>query len=79
MGQSKRPMPVRQDLWQPHDPILDTIIRRCLSEAESTEGSEGGSTIMGGAIMLAYALWAFQRHAWQTSPAPEQATIGAVG
>ena len=33
----------------------------------------------GGAIMLAYALWAFQRHAWQTSPAPEQATIGAVG
>lgn len=53
MGHSKRPMPVRQDLWQPRDQILDTIIRRCLSEAESEEGSEGGSTIMGGAIMLA--------------------------
>jgi len=53
MGQSKRPMPVREDLWQPEDKILDTIIRRCLDEAESTEGSAGGSTMMGGAIMLA--------------------------
>jgi hypothetical protein len=53
MGQTKRPMPVREDLWQPNDPILDTIIRRCLDEAESDEGSEGGSTIMGGAIILA--------------------------
>jgi hypothetical protein len=53
MGQSKRPLPVREDLWQPNDQILDTIIRRCLTEAESEEGSEGGSTIMGGAIMLA--------------------------
>jgi hypothetical protein len=53
MGHSKRPLPVRHDLWQPHDPILDPIIRRCLNEAESEEGGEGGSTIMGGAIMLA--------------------------
>jgi hypothetical protein len=53
MGHSKRPLPVREDLWQPNDQILDTIIRRCLDEAESSEGSEGGSTIMGGAIMLA--------------------------
>jgi hypothetical protein len=53
MGHSKRPMPVREDLWQPDDKILDTVIRRCLDEAESEEGSEGGSTIMGGAIMLA--------------------------
>jgi hypothetical protein len=53
MGQSKRPLPVREDLWQPNDKILDTIIRRCLDEAESEEGSEGSSTIMGGAIMLA--------------------------
>jgi hypothetical protein len=53
MGHSKRPLPVREDLWQPNDQILDTIIRRCLDDAESEEGSEGGSTIMGGAIMLA--------------------------
>lgn len=53
MGHSKRPLPVREDLWQPHDDILDTIIHRCLTEAESEEGSEGGSTIMGGAIMIA--------------------------
>jgi hypothetical protein len=53
MGHSKRTLPVREDLWQPRDQILDTIIRRCLDEAESEEGSEGGSTIMGGAITLA--------------------------
>jgi hypothetical protein len=52
MGHSKRPLPVRQDLWQPVDPILDTIIRRCLDEAESDESSEGGSTLMGGALVL---------------------------
>jgi hypothetical protein len=45
-------MPVRQDLWQPVDPILDGIIRRCLDEAESDESSEGGSTLMGGALVL---------------------------
>src|SRR4051794_31449070 len=53
MGHTKRPMPVRTDLWQPDDKMLDTIIRRCLQEAESEEGAEGGSTLMGGAIMLA--------------------------
>jgi hypothetical protein len=53
MGHSKRPMPVREDLWQPEDRILDTIIRRCLDEAESDESSEGGSTLMGGAMVLA--------------------------
>jgi hypothetical protein len=53
MGHMKRPMPVREDLWQPEDKILGTIIRRCLDEAESEEGSAGGSTIMGGAILLA--------------------------
>jgi hypothetical protein len=53
MGHSKRPMPVREDLWQPEDKILDTIIRRCLDEAESDESGEGGSTLMGGAMVLA--------------------------
>jgi hypothetical protein len=53
MGHSKRPLPVRQDLWQPTDNILDAVIRRCLTETEADESSEGGSTIMGGAIMLA--------------------------
>lgn len=53
MGHSKRPMPVREDLWQPEDKILDTIIRRCLDEAETDESSEGGSTLMGGALVLA--------------------------
>jgi hypothetical protein len=53
MGHSKRPLPVRQDLWQPVDPILDTIIKRCLDEAESDESGEGGSTLMGGALVLA--------------------------
>jgi hypothetical protein len=53
MGHSKRPMPVREDLWQPQDKILDNIIRRCLDEVESDESGEGGSTLMGGAIVLA--------------------------
>lgn len=54
MGQTiKRPMPVREDLWQPQDPIMDNIIRRKLDEAEAEEGSSGGSTVMAGAMVLA--------------------------
>jgi hypothetical protein len=53
MGQTRRPMPVRADLWQPRDPIIDSIIRRCLDKAESAEGSAGGSTMMGGGLVLA--------------------------
>src|SRR5690349_7989689 len=53
MGQTMRAMPVREDRWQPADPILDNVIRRCLDEAESTEGSAGSSTIMAGAMVLA--------------------------
>jgi hypothetical protein len=53
MGHPKRAMPVRADSWQPADPIIDSIIHRCLDEAESVEGSAGSSTLMGGAAVLA--------------------------
>jgi hypothetical protein len=52
MGHPNRPLPVRTDLWQPHDTILDTVIGRCLDDAESDESSAGGSTLMGGALVL---------------------------
>src|SRR3954470_23656247 len=53
MGQTTRAMPVREDKWQAQDPILDNIIRRCVDEAESSEATAGGSTIMAGALVLA--------------------------
>lgn len=54
MGQiPQRPMPVRTDMWQPTDKILDNVIRRCLDDVEGSEGVAGGSTIMGGLMVVA--------------------------
>jgi hypothetical protein len=53
MGQTQRPMPVRSDRWRPEDPVLDAIIRRCISNAESLQASESSSEFMAGAVVLA--------------------------
>lgn len=52
MGQITRPMPVRADLWQPEDRILDNVIRRCVADAEHAEDSGGSREFMAGAMVL---------------------------
>jgi len=53
MGHIKRPLPVRDDLWQPQDQVLEEVIRRQIAEAEADEAAAGSSTIMGGVLVLA--------------------------
>jgi MFS family permease len=55
--------------------VVGSFIAGAVAHAIGVAWAIGG----GGAIMLAYALWAFRRHEWHTSPAPEQAALGAVG
>lgn len=55
--------------------VAGSFIAGAVAHAVGVAWAIGG----GGAIMLTYALWAFRRQEWHTSPAPEQAALGAVG
>jgi len=48
--------------------VVGSFIAGAVAHAIGVAWAIGG----GGAIMLAYALWAFRRHEWHTSPAPDR-------
>lgn len=52
MGQVQRTMPVRADRWRPDDPIFDSIVRRCLRNAEQDEAGSNNGELMAGAMVL---------------------------
>jgi hypothetical protein len=53
--QSAREMPVRADAWRPTDPVLEAIIRRCITDAEAGASRDGVREYMAGALILAVA------------------------
>ncbi|MEV6302195.1 hypothetical protein AB0M02_22455 [Actinoplanes sp. NPDC051861] len=55
---SERGVPVRADLWRPDDEVLNSVIAKCLAEAQTKAGGEGGSPVLiaGGLILSALGL-----------------------
>ena len=53
MTQSVREMPVRADTWRPTDPVMETILRRCIADAEAGAARDGVREYMAGALILA--------------------------
>ncbi|GID99835.1 hypothetical protein [Paractinoplanes durhamensis] len=51
--QTMREMPVRADAWRPTDPVLEGLIRRCVSDAEAGAARDGVREYMAGAMILA--------------------------
>jgi hypothetical protein len=52
MAQTTRDMPVRSDGWRPTDPVLEAIIRRCVTDAEAGASRDGVREYMAGAMIL---------------------------
>ncbi|WP_433384581.1 hypothetical protein ACQPZX_24050 [Actinoplanes sp. CA-142083] len=52
MAQSTREMPVRADGWRPTDPVLEAIIKRCITDAEHGASRDGVREYMAGAMIL---------------------------
>jgi len=52
MAQTPRDMPVRADGWRPTDPILEAIIKRCVTGAEAGAARDGVREYMAGALIL---------------------------
>lgn len=53
MAQSTREMPARADGWRPTDPILEAIIKRCITDAEAGASRDGVREYMAIAMILA--------------------------
>ena len=47
-----RDMPVRADGWRPTDPVLEAIIKRCVTDAEAGASRDGVREYMAGAMIL---------------------------
>ena len=52
MAQTTRDMPVRADGWRPTDPVLEAIIKRCVTDAEAGATRDGVREYMAGAMIL---------------------------
>jgi len=52
MAQTTRDMPVRADGWRPTDPVLEAIIKRCVTDAEAGASRDGVREYMAGAMIL---------------------------
>ena len=52
MAQTTREMPVRADGWRPTDPVLEAIIKRCVTDAEAGAARDGVREYMAGAMIL---------------------------
>jgi hypothetical protein len=55
MAQSTREMPVRADGWRPTDPVLEAIIKRCITDAEHGASRDGVREYMAGGMILVVA------------------------
>ncbi|WP_328459452.1 hypothetical protein OHA21_27145 [Actinoplanes sp. NBC_00393] len=55
---SDRGVPVRADLWKPDDELLNSVIRKCVDEAQRSAPGSGGSPILvaGALVLTAFAL-----------------------
>jgi hypothetical protein len=51
--QTVREMPVRADTWRPTDPVMESLIQRCIADAEAGEARDGVREYMAGALILA--------------------------
>jgi hypothetical protein len=53
MAQTTREMPVRADEWRPTDQVLESVIKRCIDNAEAGAARDGTREYMAGAMILA--------------------------